>query len=346
MFSSACLIFNPVAGQSDSDQDISEIKRHLEPHLNLEIQFTTEEISAQQLAREALERNAECLIASGGDGTVSQVAGVLAESDVPLGIIARGTANAFANALNIPQNIEDACKTILGGKRRVVDLGKCAEKTMTLLAGIGVEAELVEDADREAKDRLGMLAYFLSAFKQLQEFEIFQATLETDDQIIEVDAAAITVANVAPASSILAQGPAGIIMDDGLFDVTIIAPNNRRSAVAASYHLLQSAIHEDGVERDDIGYLRTQRIKITTHPPQKVVLDGEIIGETPIELECIPRKLAVIVPDKFSSEPPQKLEGLPGLKVKSKTGEPLNKNQTKKDESNIDVLIVDYRIPD
>lgn len=346
MVDSACLIFNPVAGQGDADEDLSEIKRHLKPHINLDIQFTTEDISAEQLAREALERNAECLIASGGDGTVSQVAGVLVDSDIPLGIIPRGTANAFANALNIPRGIEPACKVILAGKERVVDMGKCQGKPMMLLAGVGLEAGMVEDANRKAKNRLGILAYYFAAFEQWKGFKTFHAELETKDRIIEVEATAITVANIAPASSILAQGPAGIVMDDGLFEVTIFAPKNRWKAVRASYHLLLSALSEDEAERKDIGYFRTDYIRVTTDPPQKIAVDGELIGKTPVEIECIPRKLTVIVPDKFSSEQPEKLEGLPGLKIKSKTGENPDKDRSEKDESNVDVLVVDYRLPD
>ncbi|MFZ1029944.1 MAG: YegS/Rv2252/BmrU family lipid kinase [Limnoraphis robusta] len=348
MLDSACLIFNPVAGQSDPDQDLCEIKRHLKPHIHLDIQFTTEDISAQQLAQEALERNVECLIASGGDGTVSQVAGVLVESDISLGIIARGTANAFANALNIPQDIEGACKVILAGKQRVVDMGRCEGKPMMLLAGVGLEAGMIEDANRKAKNRFGVLAYYIAAFKQWKGFKTFYAQLETQDRIIEVEATAITIANVAPASSILAQGPAGIIVDDGLLDVTIFSPKNRWKAVGASYHLLLSALAEDNATRNDIGYFRTQRIRVSTDPPQKVAVDGEVVGKTPVEIECIPGKLNILVPDKFSSEQPEKLQGLPGLKIKSKTGEPQNQVQTqqKEEKSNIDVLIVDYRLPD
>ncbi|MDY7020977.1 MAG: lipid kinase, partial [Cyanobacteriota bacterium] len=103
---------------------------------------------------------------------------------------------------------------------------------------------------------------------------------------------------------------------------------------------------DEGAERDDIGYLRTQRIKITTDPPQKVVLDGEIIGETPIEVECISRQLTVIVPDHLSSEPAEKLEGLPGLKVKSKTDPSLNDEESEEENSDVDVLVVDYRLLD
>lgn len=355
MAHSATLIFNPVSGSGNSDEDLRTIKHCLGSKIALEVLSTTEEQSARDLAEIAINRGVKCVIVSGGDGTVSQVAGALIGTEIPLGIIARGTANAFANALNIPTTIEQACEAIVQGLEhdiiQVIDVGRCRDETMLLLTGIGFEADTVEDADREAKDRWGMLAYFFSGLKQLRNLKSFTAELETEDKIIKVEAAAITVANTAPASSILAQGPAGIIANDGLLDITIVAPQDRIGAIAASYHLLQSAFHEDGAQRDDIGYLRTRWIKITADPPQKVVLDGEIIGETPIEIECIPRQLRLIVPGQVSHEQTEKLNHLPGVKICPKTdpGESDGGSSEKSSDSvqtKPDVIIIDYRIPD
>jgi YegS/Rv2252/BmrU family lipid kinase len=329
MTRSACLIFNPVAGQGNSEQDLATIKRILEPEFDLDIQFTTEEISGGELARKAVANNAEIIIASGGDGTVSMVAEALIDTNIPLGAIARGTANAFANALDIPDTIEAACKVIVDGATKKVDAAMCNGKPMILLAGIGFEAETVEDADREAKDRLGMLAYVLSGLKQLREFEKFTTTIETDDKIIEVEANAVTVANAAPPTSILAHGTAGVIYDDGLLDVTIIAAESRTAAIAISYHLLQSASNDEAAERNDIGYLRTKWVKVTTDPPQKVVLDGEIIGSTPIEVKCIPEGLTVFTPLEQVIQVKEKLDHLPGIKITEK--ESISEATTKAD---------------
>ena len=318
MTRSACLIFNPVSGQGDSEQDLATIKSILEPEFNLDIQFTTPEVTGGELARQAIANKVEMIIASGGDGTVSAVAEALINTNIPLGAIARGTANAFANALNIPDTIEAACKIIVDGATKKVDAALCNGKPMILLAGIGFEAETVEDADREAKDRLGMLAYILSGLKQLKEFEKFQATIETDDKIIKVDANAITIANAAPPTSVLAHGTAGVIYDDGQLDVTIIAPQTRAGAIAISYHLLQSASNNEAAERDDIGYLRTKWIKVTTDPAQKVVLDGEIIGSTPIEVKCLPEGLTVLTPVEQIIQAEEKLDHLPGIEIDPK----------------------------
>lgn len=315
---SACLIFNPVAGQGDSDQDLATIKSILEPEFDLDIQLTSAEVSGGELAKKAVANKAEIIIASGGDGTVSAVAEALVGTDIPLGAIARGTANAFANALDIPDTIEAACQVIVDGATKKVDAAICNGKPMILLAGIGFEADTVEDADREAKNRLGMLAYVFSGLKQLQNFDKFKTIIETDDKIIKVDANAVTVANAAPPTSILAHGTAGVIYDDGLLDVTIVAPETRASAIAVSYHLLQTASNDEAAERDDIGYLRTKSVKITTDPVQKVVVDGELVGTTPIEVECVPQGLTVFTPSQPEVQVDEKLDHLAGIEIISK----------------------------
>jgi len=314
----ACLIFNPVAGQSDPEQDLATIRRILEPEFDLDIRLTTPDVGANQLAREAVERGAAMIIASGGDGTLSAAAEAVVGTGTPLGVISRGTANAFATALEIPVAIEDACETILGGITRVVDAAYCNGKPMVLLAGIGFEAETVERADREFKNRFGMLAYVMAGFQNLRNLQSFETRIETEDKIITLSAAAVTIANAAPATSVLAQGPAQLRVDDGLLDVTLVAPANSLGAVVAAYNLLQSANSSAMTDRPDTGFFRAKSIKVTTNPPQKVVLDGEIIGYTPVEIECIPGGLTILVPAIPGDSLNEKLEGLPNLHVELK----------------------------
>ena len=317
----AYLIFNPVAGQGNAEQDLATIKSILEPAITLEIHFTTSTTDADQLALTAVAQGVEAIIAVGGDGTISAATTALIGTGIPLGVISRGTANAFANALDLPMPIEAACQTILAGATRVVDAAQCNGKPMVLLAGIGFEAETVERADREAKNRFGLLAYIMAGLEQLQQLAQFEVAIETADKIIQVSASAITIANAAPPTSILAQGSAGVIFDDGLLDVTIIAPATKTGALAASYELLTSALKGDATTRPDIGYLRTKKLTITTKPPQKVVVDGEVMGMTPVTLECIPKGLIVFAPCNEPLQPSERLDGLPNLNVAIKTSD-------------------------
>ena len=315
---SAYLIFNPVAGQGNAEQDLATIRSILEPAIHLNVHLTTAEVDADQLAYLAVQEGAEAVISCGGDGTVSAVTTALMKTGIPLGVIPRGTANAFANALDLPLTIEAACQTILAGETRVIDAATCNDKPMVLLAGIGFEAETVDRADRESKNKFGLMAYVLAGLDQLQRLEHFGVTLETEDKIINVTASAITIANAAPPTSILAQGAADIICDDGFLDITIIAPASKTGAIAASYDLLASALRGDATSRPDIGYLRSKTITINTDPPQKVVVDGEMTGTTPVTIECIPNSLIIFSPRNEPLAAIERLDGLPDLIVEIK----------------------------
>jgi YegS/Rv2252/BmrU family lipid kinase len=315
----ACLIFNPVAGQGNAEQDLAEIESLLNPAIELDVVITTAECEPGQLAKDAISRGATSIIASGGDGTLSAVAAALMGTNIPLGVISRGTANAFANALNLPTAINDACDAIVAGNTQVVDMAVCNGLPMVLLAGIGFEAETVDLADRDAKNRLGMLAYILAGLKQVGNLNQFEVEIELEDKIIAVSAAAITIANAAPATSILAQGSAGVVFDDGMLDLTIVAPATPLIAIATAFDLLSSTLRGMASQREEVGFLRSKRFKITTTPPQKVVLDGEIIGMTPIKIECIPGGLTIFAPQTEELQPLEKLEGLPNLKIEMKS---------------------------
>lgn len=317
---SAYLIFNPVAGQGDPEKELDIIRSTLKSKMQLDIHKTTPEVGAEQLARQAVEAGVEAVLVSGGDGTISGAANALIGSDIPLGIISRGTANAFANALGLSENVEEACQTILKGKTKQIDVATCNDKPMVLLAGIGFEAEAIEKADRTLKNKIGRLAYVFSSFRELRNIEKFKAKIETDDNVIELDATAITVANAAPPTSILAQGPAGILADDGYLDLTVATADGFTSALSAAFRLLRSTINDDAVDdRDDIGFLRSRRISITTEPQQKVVLDGEIIGHTPVNIECVPLGLTVFAADEAAAQPDESIEQLPNAKVTDKS---------------------------
>ena len=304
----AHLIFNPVAGGGNGKQDLEFVRQMLEPHLHLEVHLTSPDIDPRELATQAIAQDADLIIASGGDGTVSAVAGALIGSDIPLGIIPRGTANAFGMALGISQQIGQlrrACEIILAGKKRVVDAAKCNDLPLILLAGIGYEAEAIEKADREAKNRWGTLAYLMAGWQQLDEQKLFEAEIEIEGKIKTFQAGAITIANAAPPTSVLAQGIGEVVVDDGLLDITIATADNKLQAVTTILSMLGAALIRTSAGLDNIVHLRSPKVKIAADPPQKVVLDGEIIGNTPLEIECLPKSLMVFVPNFEDRDEPE-----------------------------------------
>ncbi|MGF1541099.1 MAG: methylglyoxal synthase [Pleurocapsa sp.] len=295
----AHLIFNPVSGGGNGKQDLDLIKELLEPHLHLEVHLTSPDISPYELAQSAIASEADLIIASGGDGTVSSVAGAVIGTQIPLGIIPRGTANAFAMTLGIAQQIGQirrACEIILDGKTMTVDAARCNDLPLILLAGVGYEAETIDKADREAKARWGSLAYIMAGWQQLDEQKLFDAEIEIEGEVKTFQAGAITIANAAPPTSVLAQGIGEVVANDGLLDITIATVDNKLQAVTTMLSMLGAALIKPNANHENIVHLRARKVKIATSPPQKVVLDGEIIGNTPLDIECLPQSLTVFTP--------------------------------------------------
>jgi diacylglycerol kinase family enzyme len=172
----------------------------------------------------------------------------------------------------------------------------------------------------------------MAGVQQLRQMELFEVTIETEATVVTCQASAITVANAAPPTSILAQGTEEVDYTDGLLDITIFAPVNTLGAVMASYHLLQSALLNHATARDDIGYLRARTAKITTNPPQKIVIDGEVIEADSIEIQSIPAGLNVFVAQVPVEEPQSRLTGLPNLSVRAKEDRDLAPSVEARDE--------------
>jgi diacylglycerol kinase (ATP) len=301
----AYLLFNPVAGQGDPNADLALIRSILEPQLLVRVLLTRPDRDPAEQGQELVNRlqtrtNGEAdsamIVACGGDGTVSAVAGAVAGTGIPLGVTPRGTANAFAAALGIPTSLVSACQTLLAGHTHVVDAARCNGVPMTLLAGVGFEAGMVNRATRELKTMLGPLAYVLAGAQQLATQQPFQARIEIDGTVTDVQAAAITVANVAPATSVLAQGFGQVIPDDGLLEVTIASPATRMQGLNALASLLTSAVVQSPSTHPDLLCLRARQITIATDPPQRLVIDGEMLELNPVTFTCLPGALTVFAP--------------------------------------------------
>jgi len=192
--------------------------------------------------------------------------------------------------------LRTACRIIAEGYTNIVDIATCNGQPMILLAGIGFEAEMVEKADRELKDQWGVLAYLMAGWQQLDKQQLFDAAIEIDDEMYRFKVGAITVANAAPPTSVLAQGIGEVDYEDGLLDVTIAKVDTKLQAVTAMINTFGAALVNANPRQENVRHLRTRHLKIATDPSQKVVVDGEVVGTTPIEVECIPDGLTVFVP--------------------------------------------------
>jgi diacylglycerol kinase (ATP) len=144
----------------------------------------------------ALAEGAELLFAWGGDGTVQRCIDALAGSDTALAILPAGTANLLATNLDIPQDIEQAVAIGLRGGRHQIDVGCFDGERFAVMAGVGFDASMIQQADGTLKDRLGRVAYIWTGSQNLRA-KPFRAKIKVDGAPWYAgDASCILVGNV------------------------------------------------------------------------------------------------------------------------------------------------------
>jgi len=151
---------------------------------------------APERVERVLDEGAELVFVWGGDGMVQRSIDRLAGSGATLAIIPAGTANLFASSLEIPSDIEKAVEIGLEGRDRKLDVGKINGERFAVMAGAGLDAHMIQDADGSLKDRFGRLAYIWTASKNLRA-EPFQARIDINDELWYKDSAScILLGNV------------------------------------------------------------------------------------------------------------------------------------------------------
>ena len=137
---------------------------------------------APERVQRVLDEGAELVFVWGGDGMVQRSIDTLAGSKATLAIVPAGTANLFASSLEIPVDIEEAVDIGLNGGERRLDVGKLNGERFAVMAGAGLDAHMIHEADSGLKDRFGRLAYVWTASKNIRN-EPFRAKIEVNDEL-------------------------------------------------------------------------------------------------------------------------------------------------------------------
>jgi diacylglycerol kinase (ATP) len=144
----------------------------------------------------ALAHGAELILVWGGDGMVQRCVDVVAGTQATLAIIPAGTANLLETNLGIPKDIEEAVDVGLAGHARRIDVGRLNGERFAVMAGAGLDARMIGDADGGLKDRVGRLAYVWTGAKHIRE-KPFRAKIEVDGaRWYDGDASCILFGNV------------------------------------------------------------------------------------------------------------------------------------------------------
>ncbi len=259
------------------------------------VETKTEE-EGLQVVRRAVDLGYKAVVAAGGDGTIALALRGTARTGIPVAILPFGTGNQLALNFGIPNSLEDAVRVAVEGRVEAIDLGLFDGAHFALIAGAGLDAEVMASATVELKNKIGILAYFYSGIKHVIASKSAKYVIHADDQVVEVEAAMVLLAN----AGLIGAGslPMEVMvapradLQDGLLDVAVFAPRHLPDMAGILWRMATRRFAGD----DRMFFLQARKVRIETDPPVAIQVDGQVRGETPLEVEIDPLAGRILVP--------------------------------------------------
>lgn len=299
------VLVNPHSGHGDAPELALQVARLLrDAGATVEVSYSPGVAACRDLVAGAVAR-ADVVVAVGGDGMLSSVAGQVAELGGVLGLQPAGRGNDFCRMLGLPTDPAEVARVLLGGVERRVDLVRVAlpgspERVVAGSAYAGVDARAGEIVDR-VRWLPGRLQYPWAAVQALATYRPADLCLVVDGEELRFTAAQVCVANSAYYGKGMQIAP-GASVTDGLLDGVVIEAKSRLRLIRAlpkvydGAHVRQEAVH----------VLRGRRFELSATPHGGGSLpiggDGEALGrlpqlgDEPAVVEAMPGALRVLLP--------------------------------------------------
>ncbi|MEJ7558657.1 MAG: diacylglycerol kinase family protein [Pedobacter sp.] len=283
-------IINPASGKQEPI--LSLINTAMEQFDNhWEVEVTTRNRSASEIAA-ALIGKTDVVIVYGGDGTVTEVAAVLQGTDMLMGILPGGTANVMAKELGIPLDSTQALNILKEGayQCRDIDMGLVNGTPFLLRVNLGIMADMVLDANRELKEKVGQLAYGITAMKTVANADPINYRMVIDGDVIEQSGVSLTVTN----SGNIGIGDYALQPDisisDGFLDVLLMKDTSLLSMFKiASSTLLQT-------ETEALLHYKCREVIIMTDQQQRFICDDHEEQGSELKISVLPSAIKILTP--------------------------------------------------
>jgi diacylglycerol kinase (ATP) len=245
---------------------------------------------AEVLARHAVKEGYDRVVAAGGDGTIHEVVNGLAGTDTTLGLLPIGTVNVFAMELGLPSNNLDLCWNIIeGDNTRLIDLPSANDRYFVQLAGVGLDAQVVQETSATLKRNFGPLSYLISA-AQIASRKPPRLIVESPDTTV-TEGSFVLIGNGRRYGGPFPFFKQAVI-DDGLLDVIIF----KQLGYLDIINYLQKVFFSSEIRLPEVEYFQTEHIRITSDQEVPVELDGEVVGTCPVNFRMRERRLRVLAP--------------------------------------------------
>lgn len=296
------VIVNPAAGRGTGARLSQPIAERLRGYgLNFDLVTTTGAHHATLLARDAVERGREAVVAVGGDGTFNEVLnGLVQTQDEPvgtaLGLVPIGTGNDFGFGAGLPLDVWEACKVVAKGQSRMLDVGLFRadnEEPRYFGNGIGIGFDAMANIEsRKIKRLRGTLLYLVAVLRTLAfYYDAPRTTLCVDGEEMIQPSLMISVMNGRRMGGGFYLTPTSE-MDDGLLDLCVAAQVSRPKMIRFVPRFMRGTHVTDS----DITMGQGRKVTIVSESPWAAQLDGEIygVGASRYEVELLPQHLRLL----------------------------------------------------
>ncbi|OBB38851.1 diacylglycerol kinase [Mycobacterium sp. 852002-51961_SCH5331710] len=258
----------------------------------------TDAAHARTLVEGALERGMDALVVVGGDGIISLALQVLAQSDIPLGIIPAGTGNDHAREFKIPtRDPEAAADVVVDGLvqgARTIDLGHIrsadgTQKWFGTVMAAGFDS-LVTDRTNRMRWPHGRMRYNLAMVAELSQLRLLPFRLSFDGAEMTTELTLAAFGNTRSYGGGMRICP-GADPTDGLLDATMVASASRTRLI----RLFPTVFKGTHVDLDEVRTARAKTITVDS-PGINAYADGEYMCPLPVEVSAVPGALRILTP--------------------------------------------------
>ena len=262
---------------------------------------------ATELTRAAIKRGAETIIAVGGDGTINEVINGFFEddraipTDAALAIIPHGTGSDFSRILNLPADDKLATKVIQSGEKRLIDVmkvryttrnGTRAVRYAVNVTSFGMGGAVAERVNRSSKTLGSVLTFLTATVQTALRFQGKQVILQLDDsKTLNVQITNVAAGNGQYHGAGMWICP-GAIIDDGLLDVTVVRHLRLPELVRNIRVLYNGGI----LSHPKVESYRVKSLRAESHETVLLEIDGEPLGQLPVEVSVVPQAIPVFFP--------------------------------------------------
>lgn len=295
-FARALVVVNPISGQGRGPSMGRELAEGLSRRgVPAEVLETRAAGEATEVVRD-LDPEIDLIVSVGGDGTLREVLSGLAEradagKDVRVGVLPMGTGNALGVDLRLPRDVDRTLEVLCGGHSVEMDVAEVNGTLSFLVTGVGPDAAVVKDvSDHRVAGHLSKWSYLPASLRTLLHYRPQPLEVELDGEPVEGPVYQVLASNLVHYGGVAKLSP-GRVLDDGLFEVFLFKRATPWALLAYLLRLVLGRLPGGSAEMR-----LARRVRVTSARPVPFHVDGDPMGETPVELEVTGLRFHLLVP--------------------------------------------------